>query len=164
MMEYREFDSFEDIQEEMAQREAAANASLTDEQRNVTFGDYWTRPIPEYGIFEFGKVLTWEEFEALASDDDDVPAGDQWEAVEEAMERGYCFSRAFSTMEPEGMLGDTHKANLWPISEEDFKEAQVTGWMVSFALATRVFHELERARAREHKHTSTRKVREDNGS
>lgn len=45
-----------------------------------------------------------------------------WEGVVERYNRGYRFGRAFSEVEPEGELGDTHISQLFPITHDNLDE------------------------------------------
>jgi hypothetical protein len=38
------------------------------------------------------------------------------------------FSRSYSVQEPDGMLGDVHKASAWPMPEALFEEIKAVRW------------------------------------
>lgn len=110
-----EFDDFDEAMHRMAEAERLANESVTDRQRDVVWGSYWLRAVPD-GILEYGYVLTEEE----ATDPRD--GGDTTAHVRERYRRGYRFSRCYSVL-GEGM-GDVHLAVLWPITKKEFELAQ----------------------------------------
>lgn len=128
------FDSFEDALDSMARATAHANERLADAQRAVTYGDHWVRfwtpPIVIYGY-----VQTLDEIEAAeracATPEEPLMAGE----IEHLMRRthelhddGYMRGIAYSTIEPDGEYGDTHRANLWPIDRATFNAARAARW------------------------------------
>ena len=133
---FMSFDSTEEMFDFMARKTDEANASLTDEQKSLTWGSYWFRPYE--GIVIFGHVFTEDEFEQKErwSYHRGGPLDEEEEAefayskarVYDAHERGYLFGEAFSVWEPRGELGDTHRANAWPILQWQFVSAQSAGW------------------------------------
>lgn len=134
-MEFMEFDNVDEMFVWMRARTIDANAHLADAQREVTWGSYWMR-LFDPPIVIFGKVST--EAEMVADETKVKPGEDPAEVLAEAEwtiarlrenhEAGYMFGMAYSLIEPEGEWGDTHRANLWPISEKLFLDAKACGW------------------------------------
>jgi hypothetical protein len=148
------FGSMEEMLAYMEDQERRANKLVVEEQWAIKEGDHWCRPVPEMGIFEFGIVLTMEE--SLQGEDEEdldfIRAN-----IQERNERGYRFSRAYSVMEPQGMLGDTHVLNMWPIKPEEFEAAKAGDWDVLNALGLgaewiqRIMTEAQQAKRRQRK-------------
>lgn len=151
-MHVQSFDSWEEAQAAMRKAEEAANASLVEEQRRITWGDYWCRPVPDLGIFVFGQVmpleLVMQEEMAAGSDPEELAYTEA--SLREKHERGYMFGNAYSVMEPRGELGDTHRANMWPITEEEFEEVKQHGWQPTRDFIRKVLSEGRAAQQREH--------------
>lgn len=133
------FDSFEDAMQAMRDAEERANALTLPQQREIGYGDFWCRPVPEWGIFIFGRVSTLDELRKGEDAETIV-------ALEERFTRGYRFGKAYSTIEPEGEWGDTHVANMWPITEAEFEEAKGHGWTPTEAFVKKVFSEAQAAK------------------
>lgn len=147
-MEIRGYDSYEEMQADMARAEAQANAGLMPEQialRDDTEVDrYWFRPYPEMGMLIFGVAWGFKSAcEVSAKYVPDIPQPDSRldeyeESLDEAVyeirsmvesrKRGYLRGWAYSMVEPEGEPGSTHVANTMPISREAFEEARAHGW------------------------------------
>lgn len=132
------FASIEEAFDYMHRNEMAANATLHEKQKAITYGDHWIRfwDIPSRTLI-FGKVMTVEEFaesERTASTKDDpvTPSELEYELGElrQRHGRGFMFGYCWSTIEPRGELGDTHQANMWPISQELFEAAQAAEWVI----------------------------------
>jgi hypothetical protein len=135
----QEFGSFEDALDYMAKATDQANAHLAPEQAALTYGCTWARfdhLVEPSRLLIVGKVDTLAEIIAgeieAYGDDEDAAREDGFASVAEAgqhaadnsaanHERGYLFGRAYSVIEPRGELGDTHRANAWPISPELFE-------------------------------------------
>lgn len=136
-MEIMQFDSFEDALAMMERNTEWANAHLHEAQRRVTWGGYWVRfyDVPNK-VLIFGRVFTEAEMEAgervvHPGEDPDEAAADADATiarVRSAHERGYLFGMCYSVLEPDGEPGDTHRANLWPITQGLFDAARVAGW------------------------------------
>ena len=132
----RSFNSMEEMFDFMARATESANAHLADEQKALTWGSYWFRPFDDFVIF--GYVFTQEEFEArerwsyhrggALDEEEEAEFGFSKAHVLDAHERGYLFGEAFSVSEPSGELGDTHRANAWPITAEQFEAAKAAHW------------------------------------
>lgn len=120
-MTFMEFESMDQMIEFMQKRTDEANRDLAPAQQAVTYGDCWARfdTIATTGVPEFGYVLTLDE----AATNQEERA-----SVEAEHERGYLFSRAYSAHFPDGELGDTHRANLWPIDRAVFDALAAVEW------------------------------------
>lgn len=130
---FKEFDSFESMIEYMDEQTKIANAGLADEQKKLTYGSHFVNFDIEDNIVIFGYVFTEDENVASekragASEDE---AQSTLASVRDAHERGYLFGRCYSTVEPRGELGDTHRANAWPIPASLFGAACEAGWNVA---------------------------------
>jgi hypothetical protein len=139
------FDSFEQAQEMIRTAETKANASVVPKQQEIAYGTYWIRAIDDQLFFEYGYVLTQEEAEANQT-------RESKRAMRDAYARGYRFSRAHSLYYPEGSLGDTHIAVIWPITEEEFNSAQGCQWQLSqdiweVEMLQRIVKEMREAKA-----------------
>ena len=132
MTEIQEFGSFEEAMDANRTATDAANSTLHPIQRAITFGTYWVR---FYDIQH--RILIWGYVEplqsvldteaALTEDDDDGPDQDEVrEHTQRNHDRGYMYGRAYSLIEPEGEWGDTHRANMRPITQELFYAAKAT--------------------------------------
>lgn len=138
-MSFQEFDNLEQMFQFMAEETDKANAALADEQKAVTWGSYWVRfyDLPAR-ILIFGHIPTWGEF--VAGERSHYPATMNTEEtsefeytvarMRENHDRGYMFGSAYSILEPRGELGDTHRGNLWPISQDLFDHAEDRAWVM----------------------------------
>lgn len=138
------FDSWEEAESFMTEAEKRANASVTAKQREIVYGSYWLRAVPEANFFEYGRVLAQDEQEAHQS------SGDV-RAMRARYARGYRFGVAHSVFGPEGTFGDTHIAVIWPITEEEFNLAQGKDWKLCWeawesAMLQRISAEVREAR------------------
>lgn len=129
-MHFQSFDNLDDMFAAMAKATEEANSALSDTQRAITYGSCWVRFAVDLGIIIFGKVATLEEItesERLSGSDDAELAATLLMLQENHM-RGYMFGTAYSIWEPQGELGDTHRANMWPITEPQFEMARAVDW------------------------------------
>lgn len=120
MTRFLEFESHEDMMKFMAERTAAANAGLHPGQQAIDYNDHWVRFTLGHPI-EYGHVA---EIADLADTEDSA-------SLVHIMERhvnGFLYGLAYSTYAPHGEWGETHRADVWPISEELFDHAQTHGW------------------------------------
>lgn len=136
------FSSFEEMQDWQNQREDEANTSLVPEQielrDDVEHTRYWVRPYDMYGtkFLIFGEALSYKDLCELSAKY--VSSRDDDESIEEAVyeirtkvdvrKRGYLYGKAYSEVKPTGEWGDTHVANVWPISKQAFDEAEAHDW------------------------------------
>ena len=49
--------------------------------------------------------------------------------MKEYYDNGFRFGRAYSVVEPEGELGDTHVCDMVPITEEEFNQSKGLHWI-----------------------------------
>lgn len=139
MVYFEEFGSLEEMYEAMAKAEAAGNANLHAVQRMVTYGDYWMRfwIVGENELVLIcGYVETLPELAAsegahydLDKPEDKAEFDHTMFGIRERHTRGYMFGKAYSTIEPTGEWGDTHRANLWPITKNLFEAMREVGWV-----------------------------------
>src|ERR1035437_603260 len=117
------FDSWEKFYADTREAENVANYSLTDEQKNLTYGDYYLTV--QQDLLIIGYILPQEEV-SPSMPPKDPEAKAEWEYEKELMEdsysRGYRFGKAYSVVCPEGELGDKHVADIiMKISKADFE-------------------------------------------
>lgn len=130
-MEIKTFSSHEEMSEWLKERAEAAHAGLAKAQADLTWGDHWVQfhDVNAAHII-WGKVSTREEValgELLSrSDWDEVVA--TVARTEASLEQGFMYGRAYDRYGPEGELGTTHKAHVWPIEERLFDAAKAAGW------------------------------------
>jgi hypothetical protein len=123
-MTFIPIDDFDAFFEKLHADEKMAMANLMPIQREITYGSYWIRPMPELECFIFGRVYTEEE----------VARGEEPETIENMREshgRGYRFGMCHSVIEPRGELGDTHVSHCFPITKEEFDQAQEQDWTLT---------------------------------
>jgi len=132
MTGFRSYDTIEDMQDDMAQAEAKANASLLPSQKRLRDSTgtsvYWFQVAD--GLEIWGRCWTTEECYASSIDSGCTfhEARLETESIIEARKRGYMFGRAYSVITPEGELGSTHVAMAIPIPEWLFIEMCERGW------------------------------------
>lgn len=135
-----------------------ANQTLATEQKQIGYGSYWAR---FYNIKDrlviFGYVDTLDEMEA--SERALGAKADEAEYIRHDTNRrhndGYMYGTCYSRITPEGELGFTHRADIWPIGKDLFETYQAAGWDVdhdSLAWETKV--ELSAAYAQYATHTN----------
>jgi hypothetical protein len=132
-MVFREYDSIEDAFADMQRAEDAANEGLSEWNKQVTWGSHYMRPCPEIPCIVFGYIYTERESEEAekrcGADPEELAY--TMRSMRAQHERGYRFGRHYSIVEPDGELGSVHIANAWPISKEEFEEAQRQDWVLS---------------------------------
>lgn len=133
----RSYDSLEAMWDDMSRAEEAAMRSLHPVQREL-LGQrefYWIRPYPEMQMFIFGhhNLDDWIALEKSLTPEDEMHGFEPWreQCEDKNLVRGYKSGRCFSPIEPDGEIGDTHVATMWPISKEGFEQAREMGWQVS---------------------------------
>lgn len=128
-----QFDDFESMAKWMDDRTNEANIGLAPEQQQVTYGDTWARfdHIDSIGLV-CGRIFTKAEWLAseIAEGAPEEEANYSLAKVEQAHERGYMNSIAYSVLEPDGEYGDIHRANLWPIDEDLFHACAEARWKI----------------------------------
>jgi len=122
------FDSIEAAFESMRQAEEAANATVTPTQRAISYGAKVVKPQPHLGVVVFGSIWTKEER-------DEGEERSTIAALDDAYGRGYRTGRWYSDYVPEGEVGDSHIASLWPIEEEEWEEADALGFSTRLILS-----------------------------
>lgn len=125
-----EFESFTEAFAQMRIWEEQANAKVTKEQRTITWGSHFLHPHPRLGLLIFGHTQTEDQLVAdersCGADEEEAEA--TLRTIRNSHERGYRFGRHYSTVEPEGELGSTHISRCWPLTAEQFRQAQELGW------------------------------------
>lgn len=128
------FDNTQDMFDAIQRGVEQAQARTTPKQSAITYGDYWMRFWDTgYGetLLIFGHITPFEE---MMQTERDLGADDEELAYERDMmktsyERGFRFGRAFSVVEPDGELGETHVSDMIPLSKEEFDEARLLRWI-----------------------------------
>lgn len=127
-----DFGSVEEVFEWMQANEDAAIARSTELQWSIGYGDYFCRVVWEMGeeIPIFGYIWTKDELEQgereLGADEEEIEL--VLSSTDMAYARGYRFGTCYSTAVPEGEIGSTHVALMYPITEDEFKDARDLGW------------------------------------
>lgn len=127
------FDSFDDMNRYLSEAEEAAGRRIVDAQREISYGHLWLRFYDPLGrVVIFGRVHTPEEIQI-----NEVELGaslSEARAVvkhtKEMNERGYLFGTCWSTIEPRGELGNTHRSEVWHCPAPVFEEAAAHKWDV----------------------------------
>lgn len=133
MGSFESFESLDAMLDKMARDEDAANQRATQEQRDIGYGDYFTRIWD--GMFGdwltiYGYVTPRDKFieEEKNAGADDAELSWETHAHDSAYQRGYRFGWHYSTVEPDGELGSTHVSVMKKISKEEFDAAKARGW------------------------------------
>ena len=120
-MKIREFDSVEELFDEMRRDQEAADERAKTHHLGVAdlkHGDCFIVPRPDIGVVIFGEVI---------EHDDKYPEDN--ESIQESRLRGYVYARCYSPLCVEGELGDTHITRIQAkISRNDFDHAKANGW------------------------------------
>lgn len=131
IMTLQQFENFDEMIAAMSRDEENANSVLTEQQREVGWGDYWIRVLGDYGLVIFGHVSSLRELrkDLIENGCDEEEVAEEIASISEGYERGYRFGPAYSVACPEGELGDTHIANMvGKISKAEFVCAQECDW------------------------------------
>jgi hypothetical protein len=122
------FDSHEEMLDRIAQGVEAAKSRATPRQNAITYGDYWMRAWDD--IMIFGYIYTKEEMDAI-----EIKLGASQEELEyehrvydRSYRDGFRFGKAYSVIEPNGELGDTHVCDMIKITKEEFYAAKALNW------------------------------------
>lgn len=122
------FDNTDDMFAAISRGVEQAKARATPAQNAITYGDYWMRAWED--ILIFGYIYTREEMDAA-----EVKLGATQEELEyehQVYDRSYAdgfrFGRAYSVIEPDGELGDTHVSDMVKITKEEFESAKSLNW------------------------------------
>lgn len=132
-MSFMAFENFEEMIEYMAKRTDEANATLAPEQRQITYGHCWVNfgAMEQIGVPVFGRVFTEEEVFASEmghAEGQAETAQSVLESTRENHERGYMYGDAYSRYYPRAESGDTHRADMWPITDALFHAVEAVGW------------------------------------
>lgn len=123
MVEVRSFESPEAMRTYMERVLAEANRGLAPQQRMIERGEHWVRFMGPH--IEYGYVYLPDEIEAECAGED---TADALLSVWAAEERGFLFGKAWSRLEPDGVIGTTHRSAVWPIEPRLFQSARNAGW------------------------------------
>ena len=146
------FDTMDEFWEYQAKKEAQANAAVVSLQREIGYGSYVVRLVPNLVIW--GYISALEEVKAAERKYYSDPFGEGEEdeyngiidGVTDRFKRGYRYGRFYSEVEPAGELGDAHISTLWPITEKDFERARRNRWQLWPELADRLKAQFEEAK------------------
>lgn len=131
-MEIEQFDSIDAFFTAQQAREEAANNRCTEEQKSITWGDYFERlDSPDrYGLQIFGYIYTREEFSQLevecGAEEDELAF--ELDIRDQSHSRGYRYGRCYSEWEPDGEIGSTHISVMRKITRSEFEAARDSGW------------------------------------
>jgi hypothetical protein len=122
MTHIESFDNMDEMAAFMAAAEDTANAHLTPGQialrDDMGHTRYWVRAIPDWDLVVYGRAETTGYLAACGVGFDTT----------DNRERGYLTGTGYSVAEPSGEYGDTHVADVIPISERVFLLAKSLGW------------------------------------
>ena len=122
------FDNTDDMFDAISRGVESAKARATEKQNAITYGDYWMRMWE--GFLIFGYIQTREELDAeerrLGASEEELES--EHEAMDYSYSNGFRFGRAYSIIESEGELGDTHVSDMIPITKEEFEQAKECFW------------------------------------
>lgn len=130
-MQVIQFDSHDAMRSHLRAAAEAAHRGLHSEQDRLTYGDYWVQfhDIANFHVI-FGRIDTLEEVRdgevnggATATEADAVVAMTANDLV-----NGMMYGTAYDRFNPDGELGNTHKAHVWPIEERLFNAAAEARW------------------------------------
>ena len=127
MSSVRFYDTDEEMFADMSRAQIAADLAIRPIQERIGKGDHWMRSYD--GFLIFGYI--WTEADSIESARKGGWLSDykeEAEMMDESFIRGYRFGRAWSTVCPEGELGDTHISTMIPITREQFEEAKALRW------------------------------------
>lgn len=132
-MTFMEFETFAEMQEYLRKNAEAAAAGLHDDQRTIGLGDHWIRFVDIASReIEFGHVYTLDEVRAgeIKAGATKAEAADAVAMTERDLADHRLFGRAYIYWQPEGELGYTHRASVWPTSGALFDAARSVDWQI----------------------------------
>ena len=135
-MKIESFNTLDEMMASLQRNEAAAMARLTPLQRVLLplREFYWMRPAPQYEcvIFGYYNLDDMIALEKSLTPEDEMDWHPGWvvSTTDKNLVRGYKSGRAYSVIEPDGELGDTHVSTMWPITKESFEQAKAMRWDV----------------------------------
>ena len=115
----------EAMMEQMRVLTEYANENLADAQKQIGYGSYWARFYDiKNRIVIFGYVETLDEMESSERDlgADDGEAAYIRTDTNRRHNDGYMYGMCYSTITPEGELGFTHRADIWPITARPVRD------------------------------------------
>jgi hypothetical protein len=127
------FSSWDDMERYLTDAEEAANRRIVDAQREITYGSLWLRFHDPLGrVVIFGQVSTLDEIKAKEMElgASEGEADHVVKHTQQMNERGFLFGTCWSTIEPRGELGNTHRSEVWYCPPAVFEEAKAHGWNV----------------------------------
>lgn len=156
-MHIESFDSFEEMNRQLQERQEEAWKNTSEKQKILLDGKkHWFVYVDDTFspqlVWIYGEIESTDERrktrdEGIASLD---PNSDEYaeesegyiyefEVYEDQLNRGFVFGRCYSVLEPTGELGSTHVSKVAQISKEVFEEARESGWepnqKAAFAIA-----------------------------
>jgi hypothetical protein len=132
-VQFIQFDSPDEMRSYLTQANSEANRRLHPMQRTLKFGDCWVQFFDvEKRHFVFGRIHTLDEVHAaeMACGATKAEALKVCRDTEEELTLGLMYGEAFDRDNPEGSLGTTHKANVWPIDQTVFAAAEEANGIV----------------------------------
>ena len=127
-MEFKQYDSFEQMLEDLNANREAADARVGPEANQYKPGGYYLRYLASYSVFIYGEIY------------DPIEEDRKLGASEEELEylrgvyaqphmQNYRATRSYSVMCEEGEHGDVHVSTmLMPLTKEEFERARELGW------------------------------------
>ena len=138
------FSTMEEFYQHQEQAETAANANVVPAQREITWGDYVIRLVPDLVVW--GRIYTFEEIVAkeaeLGAKEDELERTKL--RLRAFYDRGYRYGWWSSSVDP-GEPGDAHISTLWRIPREDYEKARDNAWLLWPELAHRLHAEFVQA-------------------
>lgn len=123
------------MQDEIAKHNALAMSGLHESQRNLGPGSYWVQFVDldmHPPLVIFGHCWGRSDYHLDAAKHGTRFTEDEFEEIERGCtESGLMMGFAFSHVEPDGGLGYTHKANVWPIEDRLYDAAYGAGGNVN---------------------------------
>jgi hypothetical protein len=138
---FQVFDDVDEMFEAIGKGVDAAKARATPKQNAITYGDYWVRVWED--ILIAGHITPQEELWATEAELGASEEELEWEmaSMKANYDNGFRFGRAYSVIEPNGELGDTHVSEMVPITEEEFKQLKGLHWIFEEAMKLPWFNE-----------------------
>ena len=122
------FDNTEDMFAAIRRNVESAKSAATPEQNAITYGDHWVRSYEDFLIF--GYIYTKEEMDAaetaLGASQEELEY--EHRVYDRSYRDGFRFGKAYSIVEPDGELGDTHVCEMVRITTEEFNAAKSLNW------------------------------------
>jgi len=122
------FDDVDEMFAAISRGVEAAKYRATPRQNSITYGDYWLRVFEDFLIFGHitPEAELWATEAELGASEEEL----EWEmaSMKANYDNGFRFGRAYSIVEPDGELGDTHVCDMVPITEEEFNQSKDLHW------------------------------------